>query len=116
MDREGCMRRVYLVYQLDRSQQIDIAAGAATALLDTADLSYQAAGRGKSPRRYYDAFLRMQESGDAALEDKLTWDDEVWVAVDIGSIAAGDIFNRVCALNPIPSVPASIDSPVVAPD
>ena len=114
------MRRVYLVHQLDRSHQIDTAAGAATALLDTADLSYQAAGRGESPRRYYDAFLRMQESSDAALEDKLTWDDEVWVAVDIGSIAAGDsfgdIFNRVCALNPIPSVPASIDSPVVAPD
>ena len=104
------MRRAYLVYQ---AAQWDCAASwvfIAIALLDTADLSYQAVGMGGSPQHHYDAFLRMKERGDAGLEGKLTWDDEVWTAVDIGPIGAEessrDIVDRVRALRPPASLPA----------
>ncbi len=110
------MRRVYLVYQPVQGDRTTSAgsqapwAFVAIALLDTADLSYQATGMGGSPRHHYDAFLRMKERGDAALEDTLTWDDEVWTAVDIGPITAEDssrdIVDRVRDLRPPASLPA----------
>lgn len=103
------MRRAYLVYHPNHGGHIDSTAGvtlwvyAATVLLDTATLSFHGAGMA-TPVHRYDAFLRMEEGGDAALEDTLSWDDEVWSAVEIGAITPEDTFReivkRVRALHP----------------
>ncbi len=115
------MRRVYLVYRASQRRHADPTSGdaswgcVATAMLDSAALSYDSAGE---THHHYDAFLRMQERGDAALEDRLSWDDEVWMAVDIGSIAPDDsfrdVFDRVQALRPPP--PTTLAMPTVRRD
>jgi len=104
------MRRVYLVYRPDQGDPANATSGGApwgcvaTAVLDAATLSYDAAGMGEQPQHHYDAFRRMRERGAAALEDTLNWADEVWTAVDIGVIAPDDSFrdivDRVHALRP----------------
>lgn len=53
----------------------------------------------------YDAVKKAQESGtDGMLESVLVWDDEVWAAVEIGAVEAGEgllqIMERVEAVQP----------------
>ena len=94
------MRRAYLVYRRDSGEQSDCAADitiwsySATVLLDSVALTYEAAGM-TDVLHHYDAFLQMQEKGDAALEETLAWDDEVWTTVDIGPITPHDDFRHV---------------------
>jgi hypothetical protein len=108
------MRRVYTIYQprLDDAGASHTGAaptawpcvGIGMLLWDTEAQGLDFAGWGGRTPHGYDMFKRLEEQPDAIDEPVGVWDDEVWVAVDIGPIkdheGLREIVARVRAANP----------------
>jgi hypothetical protein len=106
------MRRVYTIYQ-PRSDDAGVDHTAAvprawplvgTLLLDTEAQGFDCAGGGGRTPHGFDMLKRLEEQPDLINEPVQVWDDEVWVAVDIGPIedheGFREILARVRAANP----------------
>ena len=106
------MRRVYTIYQPrsdDAGAGHTVAAPTAwpcvgTLLWDTEAQGFDFAGWGSRIPHGYDMLKRLEEQPEAIDEPVQVWDDEVWVAVDIGPIkdheGLREVLARVRAANP----------------
>ena len=103
------MRRVYTIH---RPRSADAGTGhiaaaptawpcVGTLLWDTQTQGFWCAG---TTEHDYDMFKRLEQQPDAINEPVQVWDDEVWVAVDIGPVrddeGMPEILARVAAANP----------------
>jgi hypothetical protein len=106
------MRRVYTIYQ-PRSDGAGAGHTAApptawpwvgTLLCDTEAQGFDFAGWGSRTPHGYDMLKRLEEQPETINEPVQVWDDEVWVAVDIGPIkdheGLREILAHVRAVNP----------------
>ena len=103
------MRRIYTIYKPrsdDAGTDHTAAAPRAwpcvgTLVWDTQTQGFVCAG---STAHGYDLFKRLEEQPDAINEPVQAWDDEVWVAVDLGLVrddeGLREILARVDAANP----------------
>jgi hypothetical protein len=106
------MRRVYCLYHAQANEDGEPNATVpwlcdATLLLDTTGISMQCAGE---MHHGYDVAQLVQQRGEDALEPVFVWDDEAWVAVEIGDIGRHEglreVMERVRAAPPPPTRPA----------
>jgi hypothetical protein len=104
LEQEGeTVRRAYAVYQPHQATALDGAAAQSphdwlwTAIMvwDTESMEFTCAGRGERHPHMYEMSQRATEQPTVIDEPMQTWDDEVWLAVDIGKIGAADPFTEI---------------------
>lgn len=91
------MRRAYVLYHPKQPEDSQVSMAElwpcdGTLLFDTAGPGFASAGRALHG---YDVTKAVMDDGPAALEHLYTWDDEVWLAVDIGEIGPDDGLREV---------------------
>jgi hypothetical protein len=105
------MRRVYYLYHRQQAEdgQTDLASPwlcDGTLVIDTTALELSSAG---PVLHSYEVMQAVRQRGEDALERVLIWDDEVWLAVEIGDVGADEgireIMERANATAPPPAWP-----------